>query len=167
MFSNRRWFIALQGLTVVCMVLALAPQSVLSALPVPTVTPQVEEPPPEESLPSAPTPAVSETEAGPAHPIYLQSRQFTPTTPELTALRQVASATTQTRMHVLVQLDFIPREAAKDALAAEGIDLLAYVPDYAWIASVPAGRVADVVDCLLYTSPSPRDRTRSRMPSSA
>ena len=25
----------------------------------------------------------------------------------------------------------------------------------------------DVVDCLLYTSPSPRDRTRSRMPSSA
>ena len=31
-------------------------------------------------------------------------------------------------------------------------------------------RVLDIVDptdCLLYTSPSPRDRTRSRMPSSA
>ena len=26
---------------------------------------------------------------------------------------------------------------------------------------------AQVADCLLYTSPSPRDRTRSRMPSSA
>ena len=26
---------------------------------------------------------------------------------------------------------------------------------------------ADVKHCLLYTSPSPRDRTRSRMPSSA
>ena len=26
---------------------------------------------------------------------------------------------------------------------------------------------ADKVTCLLYTSPSPRDRTRSRMPSSA
>ena len=26
---------------------------------------------------------------------------------------------------------------------------------------------AEVKDCLLYTSPSPRDRTRSRMPSSA
>ena len=25
----------------------------------------------------------------------------------------------------------------------------------------------DIKDCLLYTSPSPRDRTRSRMPSSA
>ena len=28
-------------------------------------------------------------------------------------------------------------------------------------------RAADPVVCLLYTSPSPRDRTRSRMPSSA
>ena len=27
--------------------------------------------------------------------------------------------------------------------------------------------VAEYLDCLLYTSPSPRDRTRSRMPSSA
>ena len=26
---------------------------------------------------------------------------------------------------------------------------------------------AQIIDCLLYTSPSPRDRTRSRMPSSA
>ena len=26
---------------------------------------------------------------------------------------------------------------------------------------------SDIEDCLLYTSPSPRDRTRSRMPSSA
>ena len=25
----------------------------------------------------------------------------------------------------------------------------------------------DIISCLLYTSPSPRDRTRSRMPSSA
>ena len=27
--------------------------------------------------------------------------------------------------------------------------------------------IANYEDCLLYTSPSPRDRTRSRMPSSA
>ena len=26
---------------------------------------------------------------------------------------------------------------------------------------------SDIIGCLLYTSPSPRDRTRSRMPSSA
>ena len=30
-----------------------------------------------------------------------------------------------------------------------------------------AGAVAKEGGCLLYTSPSPRDRTRSRMPSSA
>ena len=29
------------------------------------------------------------------------------------------------------------------------------------------GVVEQILDCLLYTSPSPRDRTRSRMPSSA
>ena len=27
--------------------------------------------------------------------------------------------------------------------------------------------IAGIIGCLLYTSPSPRDRTRSRMPSSA
>ena len=31
----------------------------------------------------------------------------------------------------------------------------------------PSKRAKQVRDCLLYTSPSPRDRTRSRMPSSA
>ena len=32
---------------------------------------------------------------------------------------------------------------------------------------IPGGRAAYPSTCLLYTSPSPRDRTRSRMPSSA
>ena len=31
----------------------------------------------------------------------------------------------------------------------------------------PAPPVGPALGCLLYTSPSPRDRTRSRMPSSA
>ena len=33
--------------------------------------------------------------------------------------------------------------------------------------TLPYGTVTDISPCLLYTSPSPRDRTRSRMPSSA
>ena len=57
------------------------------------------------------------------------------------------------------------------------------VPDHFWIYSpkvVPhedntyavsakwCGKdISKLIDCLLYTSPSPRDRTRSRMPSSA
>ena len=40
---------------------------------------------------------------------------------------------------------------------------------YSWL---PIGlrvlkKIENIVSCLLYTSPSPRDRTRSRMPSSA
>ena len=34
-------------------------------------------------------------------------------------------------------------------------------------APVDISAMADQMACLLYTSPSPRDRTRSRMPSSA
>ena len=30
-----------------------------------------------------------------------------------------------------------------------------------------ASKLGEILNCLLYTSPSPRDRTRSRMPSSA
>ena len=40
---------------------------------------------------------------------------------------------------------------------------MAYVPQEAWIQNAT---LRDNI-CLLYTSPSPRDRTRSRMPSSA
>jgi len=36
-----------------------------------------------------------------------------------------------------------------------------------WAADAYVIKSADLSDCLLYTSPSPRDRTRSRMPSSA
>ena len=35
------------------------------------------------------------------------------------------------------------------------------------LADVPAMLLSSTGPCLLYTSPSPRDRTRSRMPSSA
>ena len=36
-----------------------------------------------------------------------------------------------------------------------------------FLAALFGGTPAQVSGCLLYTSPSPRDRTRSRMPSSA
>ena len=49
--------------------------------------------------------------------------------------------------------------------------LLDELPDRLQLLDAHAQLVADGVDrlgdCLLYTSPSPRDRTRSRMPSSA
>ena len=44
-------------------------------------------------------------------------------------------------------------------------DMLSQVNEL--LAKVPRDSGALVITCLLYTSPSPRDRTRSRMPSSA
>eukprot|EP00657_Telonema_sp_P-1_P012324 TRINITY_DN8828_c0_g1_i1.p1 TRINITY_DN8828_c0_g1~~TRINITY_DN8828_c0_g1_i1.p1 ORF type:complete len:103 (+),score=32.39 TRINITY_DN8828_c0_g1_i1:139-447(+) len=42
-----------------------------------------------------------------------------------------------------------------------------YSPGGSWGYILDPADVADCYNCLLYTSPSPRDRTRSRMPSSA
>ena len=52
------------------------------------------------------------------------------------------------------------RDPSKSLEAAEAMKLTAQQ-------LLKLGIVDEVVDCLLYTSPSPRDRTRSRMPSSA
>src|SRR5665811_2553942 len=46
-------------------------------------------------------------------------------------------------------------------LRKRGIDLLSLKEP------IPEGPLGSLITCLLYTSPSPRDRTRSRMPSSA
>ena len=97
----------------------------------------------------------------------------------------------------MISLRFDPRFPAPEALTAPGgfvwwyLDLtdgagngvvliwsfgLPFLPGYADAArkgqgqspaSRPSLNVAVYKGCLLYTSPSPRDRTRSRMPSSA
>ena len=69
-------------------------------------------------------------------------------------------------------------EVASEALTSSGKALgvaagcwasLYLIEDMDWLVSLMTliMVVAIVVTCLLYTSPSPRDRTRSRMPSSA
>ena len=46
--------------------------------------------------------------------------------------------------------------------------VIAAIVALGWLPIVKTeGREAQILTCLLYTSPSPRDRTRSRMPSSA
>ena len=65
-------------------------------------------------------------------------------------------------VNLLPELDVIPRARGQRlAVGAEAHGL--------YVIRVPAQRrtARRVAVCLLYTSPSPRDRTRSRMPSSA
>jgi len=74
------------------------------------------------------------------HTIYLKSREFQPTAIDALDAQAFQQQINQgqDRIHILVQLDYIPRETARKEMAARGLNLLAYVPDYAWIASVSA-----------------------------
>jgi len=114
---------------------------------VPGTPPQSEDPPPP---PEELVDASSETDTGNSleiqqhftitPTIYLKSREFQPSGKDALNEQRLQQITNegQDRVHILVQLDFIPRETARQELAANGLELLAYVPDYAWIASVPA-----------------------------
>lgn len=42
------------------------------------------------------------------------------------------------KIHVLVQFDDIPSRAQRESLSRNGVDLLTYIPNYAWIASIPS-----------------------------
>ena len=66
-------------------------------------------------------------------------------------------------------LEIGPGRGALTELLIEKGNLLAVEKDK-WLAVVlkqKYGKLAQIIDCLLYTSPSPRDATLSRMPSSA
>ena len=56
--------------------------------------------------------------------------------------------------------------AANGDIRYIGDDHSGAAPSYATVIEFQRA-LQDFADCLLYTSPSPRDRTRSRMPSSA
>ena len=66
------------------------------------------------------------------------------------------------------------KKQRRNASILAGINLVSSVTglifgggNFLQVVSDPLYSTADFYDCLLYTSPSPRDRTRSRMPSSA
>ncbi|MFW5443654.1 MAG: S8 family serine peptidase [Methylococcaceae bacterium] len=48
------------------------------------------------------------------------------------------------RLHVIIQFDSIPTEEDKARLKKQGIELLSYVPDYAWIASISTQNMQEV-----------------------
>ncbi len=93
--------------------------------------------PAEEVRPIVPDQPIGPVAPSPPHTIHLKSRDFVPGVADARSLQQLARSD-QARVHILVQLDFVPREAAKLELDKRGLKLLMYVPDYAWIASIPA-----------------------------
>jgi hypothetical protein len=105
-----------------------------------TDTLQQKEPP----QPPVDIPPIQPTAPAPVHTIQLKSGDLVPGTPDVAALNQLARSDGG-RLHVLLQLDFIPRAAAKAEYERNGVKLLAYVPDYAWIASVPAANPAEIL----------------------
>ena len=58
---------------------------------------------------------------------------------------------------------YLPLAKAAEAAGYDGIT----IPDSICYPQECSSKYPYNKDCLLYTSPSPRDRTRSRMPSSA
>ena len=58
-------------------------------------------------------------------------------------------------------------EWARKAWEQVSVKTVRYCWNHAKILPVPVSAAGPDENCLLYTSPSPRDRTRSRMPSSA
>ena len=66
-----------------------------------------------------------------------------------------------------VELLQIERDDARDAAHAWNLERAGKEAELRRLAAQAASLNAELRDCLLYTSPSPRDRTRSRMPSSA
>ena len=63
----------------------------------------------------------------------------------------------------------VTRMAVKRGLSVVNADCLTYAANLQSLKDIENNQNYHFanIDCLLYTSPSPRDRTRSRMPSSA
>ncbi|HIJ98996.1 TPA: S8 family serine peptidase, partial [archaeon] len=73
-----------------------------------------------------------------AEKIFLKSRQFVPVEKFSSQAQDEISLIAQQKgkTHALIQLDHIPSEGERKQLAEDGILLLNYIPDKAWLASV-------------------------------
>ena len=83
--------------------------------------------------------------------------------PPTTTIKKPVPKPQYTLSNILTQVKKFPERVNKPSsnkqLSAPVVSLLSLLP--------PVSMQSKVQGCLLYTSPSPRDRTRSRMPSSA
>jgi PKD repeat protein/streptogramin lyase len=80
--------------------------------------------------------------------IKLKSKKFTPVKHEAQAQKDVADKAKKLKkekIHVLVQLEKTPTDAEKKTLKEAGIELLSYVPNHAWIASVTSAKASGLI----------------------
>ncbi len=77
-----------------------------------------------------------------AEKIFLKSRQFTPEKKSWieSARFQTAGKLVSDKIHLIVQLDHIPSTEEKKEFEENGIELLDYIPDKAWFASVSSSQ---------------------------
>ena len=87
-----------------------------------------------------------------SYEILLRSGRFTPdpgisraVAESLESRGRAALGRGKNRVHTIIQLEEIPTAARRRALAREGIRLLTYIPNYAWLASIPAGAPGKVL----------------------
>lgn len=97
--------------------------------------------------PLAPAPSTPDTDAS-TYTIKLRSREFTPA-PGLSAQERNRLDEIATRgdasIHALLQLYKIPSPDERADLAAQGIQLLTYVPNRAWVVAIPGDDLERVV----------------------
>ena len=92
-------------------------------------------------------PPLAPSASADVYTIKLRSREFTPA-PGLDAQEQdrlnALAAKTDAPIHALLQLYEIPSPDERAALAAQGIQLLTYVHNRAWVAAIPGNEVERV-----------------------
>jgi hypothetical protein len=83
--------------------------------------------------------------SNPGFEVLLRSRRFTPqrgTNAETRDALRTAGASALTagrkKIHALIQLGEIPGAGRREELARAGVELLTYLPNYAWLAALPA-----------------------------
>ena len=81
-------------------------------------------------------PSQARITAGDKYWISLENREFEPAAEPITDLT-VKAANLQNQ-HVLIQFDHILTEAEKTGLRDDGINLVAYIPNYSWYAYITA-----------------------------
>ncbi|NQV09182.1 S8 family serine peptidase [Candidatus Woesearchaeota archaeon] len=79
--------------------------------------------------------------------IHLQSREFVPDKKvdvEQNPQRTITSVFTNQKKHILLQLDHIPTEQEKQDFSEYELTFLEYIPDHAWIISIPSSKINEL-----------------------